>query len=166
MAPLKTLGLAALQKIDDKSGSSRSGSCGLIKWCYSMSHFASLPYMVGLAELLVLSNDPQSVASLCKPVNDAKLRILPLDETLRPLIGNWSLMLRGTLSSRLKWPQLLSLKAFYKLQLFSLVEYRAVLFTDVDVTATSNTKPASLLSLRVHCGLTNVAFRSRTYISG
>ena len=127
------IGVAAMQNLDSQSSSSRLGSCGLIKWCYSMSHFAMLPFLQGAIELLVITNDEAAVQSLCVSATAATVRLLPLDRSLEPLITNWTRMLNRTQYSLKMWTKRLSLRALYKLQLFRLTEYRAILFTDVDV---------------------------------
>ena len=119
------LGVATVQDINHGFESSRMGSCGLVKWCYSMAHFVS--YLQDRAELVVLTNDAATVKELCM---QPRLRVVPLDRTLGPLIINWTLMLNY---SRYIWVRQLSLRALYKLQLFSMTEYRSILFTDVDV---------------------------------
>lgn len=126
----KLLGLAAMQNIDNRSSASQMGSCGLVKWCYSMSHLASLPYLINTTELLVITNDEITSRSLCVPAVAVRLRVLPLDRALEPLINGWAAMLNY---SAYIWPRQLSLRALYKLQLFRLTEYHAILFTDVDV---------------------------------
>ena len=142
--PQRLLGLAAIQDIDNRSTSSRAGSCGLIKWCYSMSHLALAPYLVGRAELVVLTNDENNVRSLCASAATRLLNVLPLDETLERLIRNWTLMLNY---STFQWTRQVSVHALYKLQLFRLTQYRAILFTDVDVDlflGSSGRPPSSL----------------------
>ena len=126
-----TLGIATVQDIDKTSDNSRLGTCGLIKWCYSMHHLVSQPYLQGLAQLIVLTNDGTAVRSLCVPDMQSQLRIISLDPMLNVLIANWTQMLNLAQLS-FSWTRQLTLRALFKLQLFRLTEYRAILFTDVD----------------------------------
>ena len=125
----KVLGVAGLQHIDNGSEASMAGSCGLIKWCFSMTRFVSLNYMRDIAELLILTNNAEAVRALC--ATQTPMRILPLDLRLELLVESWKQMLNY--SAAIAWSRTVSLHALYKLELFRLTEYQAILFTDVDV---------------------------------
>ena len=129
------LGLSTVQSIDSASPNSMAGACGTIKWCYSMRKLASEPYLAGIAEVVVLTNNASLVRSWCSSSAQGQarrrgFRVVPLDRALRPLIEGWSRMLNY---SRASWFRSLSLHALYKLQLWRLTEYRVLLYTDADV---------------------------------
>ena len=126
------LGVVTVQSIEHSSHNSVVGSCGLIKWCYSWLELVNAPFLAGTAEVAVLTNDESFVRASCSVVRNgrAQPRIIAFDPTLPPLIKGWRTALNYTRDS---WYRTLSLHALYKLQLWSLTRYRAVLFTDADV---------------------------------
>ena len=138
------LGLATVQVIDGASEQSLQGSCGLAKWCFSMLRLAAHSHLAGNADVLVLTNEEATVRSLCVRLpSQPPLRVLPLDLSLQAAIDGWSRVLNY---SRTIWTRQLSLHAMYKLQVFRLTEYQAVLFTDADVNFfgdTAGIPPAS-----------------------
>ena len=117
--------MATTQAIDNRSSSSITGSCGLLKWCYSVARLVSLPFMQEHTEGLVLTNWPGYVRSLCNL--SPRPRVAPFDRTLAEAVSGWAAMLNYT---RRKWHRQVSLSALFKWQLLMHTEYRAVVFTD------------------------------------
>ena len=62
------------------SSSSVRSSCGLVKYCFAAGRLASLEYLSGHLETVVLTNAPAYVRSLCRAT--PRPRVLRLDGRL------------------------------------------------------------------------------------
>ena len=129
-----SIAIATTQNIDSAVSGSRLGSCGLVKWCYSVARLIVLPYLAGRSQAFITTNDAPHVQSLCarsfESAGASPLRIERFDESLVALVRGWATALNYT---GYVWTRQLSLAALYKLQMFRHTEYRAILFTDADV---------------------------------
>jgi hypothetical protein len=115
----------------DRTSSERT-SCGLVKWCTSVSTLLRLPSLAAHAEALILTNHAEIVRSLCF-VRSTTLRIVPLHQRLVAASQHWARHLRAINFSMTAWTRQVSIAALYKWQVFAHVEYEAVFYTDADV---------------------------------
>lgn len=124
------LGIVTTQTVRHHSSFSRSGSCGLVKWCYTVAQIISLPYLSGDADGIVITNDATHVRELCDD-ELPQLHIRAFEPHLAQLVTSWSKLVNYT--QAMPWTRWLSYAAMFKWQCFKLVEYAVIIFTDVDV---------------------------------
>ena len=117
-------------------GNFSKGACGLLKWCFSASQLAALPYMRAQhTDVLVVTNDPSFVAQECAaPTKQAvPPRAIAPDPSVLRLVRQWSaarcrqgVCQRGGMANAAH-------AGLLRLQFFAMAEYSAVLVTDLDV---------------------------------
>ena len=112
--------------------SALSFSCGLIKWCFSVSHLVQLPYLAGRVEGLVVSNDRAYVRRLCQ--SDPLPKVVAYSDELAHAVRRWSSALSSQQNrSSMSRTQMISLASLAKWQLVRMIEYRAILVLDLDI---------------------------------
>lgn len=118
-------------------GNFSKGACGLLKWCFSASRLAALPYMrEQRTDVLVVTNDATFVELECAMPDSADVvvpRAIAPDPSVQQLVRKWSAArckqgtCKGGGMSNAAHAGLL------RLQFFGMVQYSAVLVTDLDV---------------------------------
>ena len=115
------------------------GSCGLLKWCFSASRLAALPYMrEQRTDVLVVTNDATFVELECgMPASTDVVapRTIALDPSVQQLVRQWSAARckQGKCSRGRGGMSNAAHAGLLRLQFFGMVQYSAVLVTDLDV---------------------------------
>lgn len=108
-----------------------SASCGMVKWCFSLSQLVQLPYLGGRVEGVLITNDVAYALTICR--TRPLPRMITYSDELANAVRQWSATLRGCNQSRSTGPSLIGLASLAKWQLLAHTEYRAILVTDLDI---------------------------------
>ena len=127
------LAIATVLMLANSSSSVRS-SCGLVKYCFAAGRLASLEYLSGHLETVVLTNAPAYVRSLCRAT--PRPRVLRLDGRLERAIATHRAALdrAAPLSADDDGrARTVAMAGLARWQLVALTEYTAILCVDLDV---------------------------------